>query len=107
MPRADSQPDDVLVEADREPSTGPASTSGGGNDVLAQQSRTLRNSLLSLTVFFGLVVGLLLSVPGLSAAADRISPASVSWILVGVAFEILACVGYVVLFGLVFGRLSS
>ena len=107
MLRVDPQPDDLLVEADTEPSTGSAPASNDGKDVLAEQSRTLRNSLLSLTVFFGLVVGLLLSVPGLSSAADRISHASVSWILVGVVFEILACVGYVVLFGLVFGRLSS
>jgi uncharacterized protein (TIRG00374 family) len=74
---------------------------------LAAQSRALRNSLISLTVFFVVVVVLLLAVPGLRTAADRISDADPSWIVVGVLAEVLSCVGYVVLFGLVFGRLSG
>ncbi len=82
MLRVDPQPDDVLVGADMEPSTGPPPTSDEGGDVLAQQSRTLRNSLLSLTIFFGLVVGLLLSVPGLArrptASPTPASPGSSS-----------------------------
>ena len=39
---------------------------------LAAQSRTLRNSIISLAVFFGLTVGLLLAVPGLRSAAEKI-----------------------------------
>lgn len=79
---------------------------GDGADVLAAHSRTLRTSLISLAVFFALVAGLLLGVPGLHSAADRISDANPSWIVVGVAFEILSCLSYVVLFELVFGRLG-
>jgi uncharacterized membrane protein YbhN (UPF0104 family) len=74
--------------------------------VMAAQSRTLRNSIISLAVFFALVIALLLGVPGLDAAADRIAKANVPWVLAGIALEVFSCVGYVVLFGLVFGRLG-
>ena len=77
-----------------------------GAGVLEAQSRTLRNSLISLAVFFAIVVGLLLGVPGLQEAAERISDANLAWVAVGVGFEVLSCAGYVVLFELVFGRLG-
>jgi uncharacterized membrane protein YbhN (UPF0104 family) len=73
---------------------------------LAVQSRTLRNSIISLAVFFALIAALLFSVPGLDAAADRITHASPAWTVAGVVLEVLSCLGYVVLFGLVFGRLG-
>jgi uncharacterized membrane protein YbhN (UPF0104 family) len=57
-------------------------------------------------VFCALVVGLLLGVPSLRAATDRLSDADPGWILAGVLLELLSCVGYVVLFSLVFGRLG-
>ena len=75
-------------------------------DVLATQSRTLRNSIISLAVFFALVAGLLFAVPSLDAAADRIAHASLGWVLAGVVLELLSCLSYVVLFDLVFGRLG-
>jgi hypothetical protein len=73
---------------------------------MAAHSRSLRNSLISLGVFFALVAGLLLGVPGLRSAADRISDANLAWIAAGVVMEVLSCAGYVVLFELVFGALS-
>lgn len=73
---------------------------------MAAQSRTLRNSVISLAVFFALVGALLLSVPDLRSAADRIADADPAWIASGVLLEVLSCAGYVVLFGLVFGMLS-
>jgi uncharacterized membrane protein YbhN (UPF0104 family) len=79
---------------------------GDGADFMASQSRTLRNSIISLAVFFALVVALLLGVPGLDAAADRIEKANIAWIAAGVVLEVLSCLGYVVLFELVFGRLG-
>jgi uncharacterized membrane protein YbhN (UPF0104 family) len=75
-------------------------------DALAAQSRVLRNSIISLAIFFALVVALLLGVPALDAAADRLTKANVPWILVGILLEVLSCLGYVVLFDLVFGRLG-
>jgi uncharacterized membrane protein YbhN (UPF0104 family) len=70
-------------------------------------ARTLRNSLISLAVFFGLLVALLLGVPGLRAAADHISDANILWVLAGVALELISCAGYVVLFELVFAELEE
>jgi uncharacterized membrane protein YbhN (UPF0104 family) len=52
------------------------------------------------------VVALLFAVPGLEAAADRLGKANVPWVLAGIALEVLSCLGYVVLFDLVFGRLG-
>ncbi|MFI5005409.1 MAG: hypothetical protein ACHQE6_10395, partial [Solirubrobacterales bacterium] len=47
---------------------------------LAVQSRRLRNSILSLAVFFLIVAGLLLGVPGLRAAGERITDADWGWV---------------------------
>ncbi len=74
--------------------------------VMAAQSRKLRNSLIGLAIFFALVAALLLSVPGLRAAADRIGDARPGWVAAGVGLELASCAGYVVLFGLVFGMLG-
>ncbi len=74
--------------------------------VMAAQSRTLRNSIISLAVFFAIVAALLLSVPGLRSAAERITDANPAWVAAGIVLEVLSCAGYVVLFGLVFGMLS-
>ncbi len=73
---------------------------------LAAQSRRLRNSIISLVVFFAIVAGLLLAVPGLRAAGEKITDAKWGWVAVGIGLEVLSCISYVVLFGLVFGRLS-
>ncbi|HVR05575.1 MAG TPA: hypothetical protein VMS02_05995, partial [Solirubrobacteraceae bacterium] len=73
---------------------------------LGVQSRRLRNSIISLAVFFGIVVALLFGVPGLRAAGERITDADIAWVIVAIALEVLSCVSYVVLFGLVFGRLG-
>jgi uncharacterized membrane protein YbhN (UPF0104 family) len=73
---------------------------------IAGQSRTLRNSIISLAVFFALVAGLLTGIPGLRSAAERITDANPAWVAAGVLLEVLSCVGYMVLFDLVFGRLG-
>jgi uncharacterized membrane protein YbhN (UPF0104 family) len=74
---------------------------------MAAQSRTLRNSIISLAVFFALVAALLFGVPGLDSAGDRIAHANSAWVAAGVVLEVLSCAGYVVLFELVFGRLGK
>ncbi|HEX4187478.1 MAG TPA: lysylphosphatidylglycerol synthase domain-containing protein [Solirubrobacteraceae bacterium] len=78
-----------------------------GAGALAAHSRTLRNSIISLAVFFGLLTALLLGVPGLRAAADHISDANMLWVLAGVGLELISCAGYVLLFELVFGQLEQ
>jgi uncharacterized membrane protein YbhN (UPF0104 family) len=73
---------------------------------LEVQSRRLRNSIISLVVFFLIVAGLLFAVPGLRAAGERITDADWGLVGAGVAAELLSCASYVVLFGLVFGRIG-
>jgi uncharacterized membrane protein YbhN (UPF0104 family) len=73
---------------------------------IESQSRRLRNSIVSLAVFFVLLFGLLAGVPGLRSAADRITDAKPAWVVAGVVCEVLSCVGYMVLFDLVFGRIG-
>jgi uncharacterized membrane protein YbhN (UPF0104 family) len=73
---------------------------------MSAQSRTLRNSIISLAVFFALVTTLLLAVPGLRSAAEHISDANLWWVAVAIGLEVLSCAGYVVLFELVFGSLG-
>ena len=73
---------------------------------LAAQSRRLRNSMISLAVFFVIVAGLLLGVPGLRTAGEKITDAKLAWVGVAVVLEVLSCLSYVVLFSLVFGRLG-
>jgi uncharacterized membrane protein YbhN (UPF0104 family) len=73
---------------------------------VSAQTRTLRNSIVTLAVFFALVIALLLAVPGLRSAAERITDARLPWVGVAVALELLSCAGYVVLFDLVFAKLG-
>jgi uncharacterized membrane protein YbhN (UPF0104 family) len=77
------------------------------SDELAAHSRTLRNSLISLAVFFGIVVALLLAVPSLHSVAEELTDANGWWVAAAVVLELLSCAGYVVLFGLVFGMLGK
>ncbi len=76
------------------------------NAELAAHSRRLRNNLITLAVFFMLVIALLLAVPGLRSVAERITDAQPGWVGLAIGLELLSCAGYVVLFGLVFGKLG-
>jgi uncharacterized membrane protein YbhN (UPF0104 family) len=76
--------------------------SPGRDSEMSSQSRRLRNGLISLAIFFALVVALLFAVPGLRSAGELITDARIPWIAAGVGFELLSCAGYVVLFELVF-----
>jgi uncharacterized protein (TIRG00374 family) len=73
---------------------------------IAGQTRTLRNSIISLAIFFALMAGLLTGVPGLRSAAERITDANPGWVIAGLVLEVLSCVGYMVLFDLIFGRIG-
>jgi uncharacterized membrane protein YbhN (UPF0104 family) len=70
----------------------------------AYQARRLRNGLLSLVVLLALVVGLVLAVPGLHGVGDAVAEMAPGWVAAAVLFEILSCVGYVVIFLTVFDR---
>ena len=49
-----------------------------------------------------MAVGLLLAVPGLHDVGAQILHMGIGWVLLAVALEILSCVGYVVIFLMVF-----
>jgi uncharacterized membrane protein YbhN (UPF0104 family) len=95
-----------MPEMDRNEEDVSADGAADSAAAMAAQSRKLRNSLIGLAIFFALVAALLLSVPGLRTAADRIGDARLGWVAAGIGLELLSCAGYVVLFGLVFGMLG-
>jgi uncharacterized membrane protein YbhN (UPF0104 family) len=70
----------------------------------AQAGKRLRNGLISLGFLVALVVGLLLAVPGLHGVGRAVAHMSSGYVLLGVLFEVLSCLGYVVAFLWVFER---
>ena len=74
---------------------------------MAAQSRSLRNSLITLAVFTLLVAALLLAVPGLRSALEHLSKADEGLIALAILLELLSCAGYVAMFQLVFGDLGG
>ncbi|MFZ0040164.1 MAG: lysylphosphatidylglycerol synthase transmembrane domain-containing protein [Solirubrobacteraceae bacterium] len=66
--------------------------------------RSLWRGLISLAILVAIVVGLLLAVPGLHGVGKAVSHMNLSWLLVGIALEILSCLGYVIAFLQVFDR---
>ena len=68
------------------------------------QARRLRNGLISIAVMVVLAVGLLLAVPGLHGVADVVGDMAPGWVAVAIAFEVLSCLGFVVVFLGVFDR---
>jgi uncharacterized membrane protein YbhN (UPF0104 family) len=62
----------------------------------------LRNGIVSAAVLSGLMGALILAVPGLRTVAHRVEHASPGWIALAVGLELASCVGYVVVFALVF-----
>ncbi len=71
-----------------------------GND----PSRRLRHGLIALVLLIAMVAGLGLAVPGLHKVGDTVADMSGGWIAIGVALEILSCLGYVLAFLQVFDR---
>jgi uncharacterized membrane protein YbhN (UPF0104 family) len=66
--------------------------------------KKLRNGLISLALLVVLAVGLLLAIPGLHGVGKAIAQMSAGWVVVGVALEVLSCLGYVLVFLQVFER---
>jgi uncharacterized membrane protein YbhN (UPF0104 family) len=81
-----------------------AAFEGRRDDAAADEGRRLRHGIASLAILVVLVAALLLAVPGLRDVLDRLSEVDPRWIALAVALEVLSCVGYVVVFRLVFSR---
>jgi uncharacterized membrane protein YbhN (UPF0104 family) len=70
----------------------------------AKATRNLKHGLISLAVLVAMAVGLFLAVPGLHDVAHDILRMGIGWVLLAIGLEILSCVGYIVIFLLVFDR---
>ena len=68
------------------------------------QARQLRNGIITLSVLAVLVVALLFAVPGLHGVGRVVTRMSAGWLAAAIVFQILSCVGYVLIFLLVFDR---
>ena len=66
--------------------------------------RQLRNGIISLVLLGALVVGLILTVPGLNSVEKALRSVDKSTVVGAVGLEFLSCLGYVVVFQLVFAR---
>ena len=67
-------------------------------------TRQLRHGLISLVVLGGLVAGLLLAVPGLGGVSRALDHVDKDVVLAAIGLEFLSCMGYVLIFQLVFAR---
>jgi uncharacterized membrane protein YbhN (UPF0104 family) len=67
-------------------------------------TRNLKHGLISLAVLIAMAVGLFLAVPSLHDVAHNILRMGIGWVLIAIGLEILSCVGYVVIFLMVFRR---
>jgi uncharacterized protein (TIRG00374 family) len=88
-------------EPSRPPAAATASPPPGGQE---ERGRQLGRSIVSLLILGVLIVALLLAVPGLNGVAQKLRHAEPGWIALAVALEFLSCVGYVLIFELVFHR---
>jgi uncharacterized membrane protein YbhN (UPF0104 family) len=70
----------------------------------AKASRNLKHGLISLAVLIAIAAGLFLAVPSLHDVAHKILRMGIGWVLIAIGLEILSCVGYVVIFLMVFRR---
>ena len=71
---------------------------------VAKASRRLRHGLISLGILVGLVIGLLLAVPGLHDVAHIVAEMPPGLIALAIVLEILSCASYVIAFLQVFDR---
>lgn len=71
---------------------------GEGTFSPADAGRRLRNGLISLVLLLALVVGLLLAIPSLSGLEQALAKMEPSWLAAAVAFEVLSCVSYLLVF---------
>lgn len=73
----------------------------------AAQGRRLRNAIVWLVAAAALVVALLFAVPDLRTVGRRITHMDTRWLALAVAFELLACLGYVLVFRLTFASVPA
>ena len=78
----------------------PAATAGAA----AAHSRSLRNGLIALALVTGAVIALVMAVPKVDQVGRRLSEGSAPWLALAGLCELGSCLGYVIVFQLVFYR---
>jgi uncharacterized membrane protein YbhN (UPF0104 family) len=68
----------------------------------SREQRGIRNGIIGLAIFTALVVALLLAVPSLRHAVERVTDAGMPYVVAAVGLKLASCAGYVVFFILVF-----
>jgi uncharacterized membrane protein YbhN (UPF0104 family) len=85
----------------------PLATGGAGSLPEELAPRRLLRRLLQAAALLVVVVLVALLAPGLGEVRDRLAEASPGWLALGVAFETLSCISYVLMFRAVFCRRMS
>ncbi len=70
----------------------------------ARATRNLWHGLIALVVLVAMFIGLLVAVPSLESVENEILHMPIGWVLLGVGCEVMSCVGYIVVFLMVFDR---
>ena len=70
----------------------------------ARDAHRLRRGVLSTLVLAVLLLAIAFAVPGLKSVLRQVGDASPGWLVIGVGFELLSCIGYVVVVRLVLRR---
>jgi len=67
-------------------------------------TRNLKHGVISMVVLVAMAIGLLLAVPSLHDVEHEILRMAIPMVLLAIGLEVLSCVGYIVVFLLVFDR---
>ncbi|HTU85697.1 MAG TPA: lysylphosphatidylglycerol synthase transmembrane domain-containing protein [Solirubrobacteraceae bacterium] len=81
----------------------PPDAAGAPSDLpAALNGRRLRRGLIRLLLFAGLVVALIVAVPGLGSIRGRLAHGNPAWLVIAASFRLLSALSYVVLFRAIF-----
>jgi uncharacterized membrane protein YbhN (UPF0104 family) len=72
-----------------------AANGDGNHQGVHRDARRLRNGLIWTAGLLVMLLGIALAVPDLRSVVSRASNANVAWLVLGVALELLSCLGYV------------
>lgn len=92
----------MTADTQREPRPEPKPDGLGLDE--AKATRNLKHGLISLAVLIAMAIGLMLAVPSLHDVERNILRMPIGWVLIAIGLEVLSCVGYIVVFLLVFDR---
>jgi len=84
-----------------------AQTGGELSASARREERGIRNGIISLAIFTALLLALLLAVPSLRHAVERVTDAGLPYVAAAILLKLASCAGYVVFFRLVFHEIEQ